>query len=200
MLSQYGINTWNRVTMFMAQTGVETANYNTFTEYTNADGTNAWCKNYDGGCLYLGRGAMQLTGKYNYQAAGNALGANFVNNPTSVAQLPYAFSTAGWFWQSHNLNSPADSGDVNKATKIINGGLNGIDARIALYNKAKQCIPQFGGGGGGGCTPQTYVVKSGDSLSSIASRFGTTVAKISSANNISNPNLIYVGQKLTIPC
>lgn len=45
----------------------------------------------------------------------------------------------------------------------------------------------------------SYTVKSGDSLSAIASRYGTTVAAIAARNGISNPNLIYVGQKLTIP-
>lgn len=45
----------------------------------------------------------------------------------------------------------------------------------------------------------TYTVKSGDNLSSIAARYKTTVGAIASANNISNPSRIYVGQKLTIP-
>lgn len=53
--------------------------------------------------------------------------------------------------------------------------------------------------GGAPSQPRTYTVKSGDSLSSIAVRFGTTVAKIASANNITNINLISVGQVLTIP-
>lgn len=45
----------------------------------------------------------------------------------------------------------------------------------------------------------TYTVKPGDTLTAIAIRFGTTVAAIASANNISNPNLIQVGQVLNIP-
>jgi murein DD-endopeptidase MepM/ murein hydrolase activator NlpD len=45
----------------------------------------------------------------------------------------------------------------------------------------------------------TYVVRAGDSLSGIAQRFGTTVDALQRANNISNPNLIYVGQTLIIP-
>lgn len=44
----------------------------------------------------------------------------------------------------------------------------------------------------------TYTVKSGDTLSAIARRYGTTVAAIVAENNISNPNLIYVGQVLRI--
>lgn len=44
----------------------------------------------------------------------------------------------------------------------------------------------------------TYTVKSGDTLSAIATRFNTTVSKLASDNNISNPNLIRVGQKLNV--
>lgn len=44
-----------------------------------------------------------------------------------------------------------------------------------------------------------HVVKPGDMLSGIAEQYGTTVAALMKANNISNPNIIYVGQKLVIP-
>ncbi len=44
----------------------------------------------------------------------------------------------------------------------------------------------------------TYTVVAGDNLSRIAQRYGTTVAALASANNIVNPNLIYVGQVLKI--
>ena len=43
-----------------------------------------------------------------------------------------------------------------------------------------------------------YTVASGDVLSGIAIRFGVTVAQIQGWNNIKNPNVISVGQKLTI--
>jgi GH25 family lysozyme M1 (1,4-beta-N-acetylmuramidase) len=46
---------------------------------------------------------------------------------------------------------------------------------------------------------RTYVVKSGDTLTVIAIKFGTTVAAIASANNIRNINNIRVGQVLVIP-
>ena len=43
-----------------------------------------------------------------------------------------------------------------------------------------------------------YTVAGGDALSGIAIRFGVTVAEIQQWNNIKNPNLLLVGQKLTI--
>lgn len=50
----------------------------------------------------------------------------------------------------------------------------------------------------GGSSQKVYIVKSGDTLSSIAAKFGTTYQKIARDNNISNPNIIYPGQKLII--
>jgi LysM repeat protein len=46
---------------------------------------------------------------------------------------------------------------------------------------------------------QTYVVRQGDTLFSIAQRYGTTVQVIQTANNLPNPNAIYAGQTLLIP-
>lgn len=43
-----------------------------------------------------------------------------------------------------------------------------------------------------------YTVKSGDTLSGIASKYGTTYQKLASMNGISNPNKIYVGQKIRV--
>lgn len=50
----------------------------------------------------------------------------------------------------------------------------------------------------GSSSTSTYTVRSGDTLSAIASRYGTTVSKLQSLNNISNANYIYVGQKLKV--
>ncbi len=48
-------------------------------------------------------------------------------------------------------------------------------------------------------TPATYTVKSGDTMSAIAARFGTTVKKIAKLNGIDDPSRIRVGQVLTLP-
>lgn len=61
-------------------------------------------------------------------------------------------------------------------------------------------IPPVNGGGstGSGTLTQTYTVQSGDTLSGIAQKFGTTTASLVQINNISNPNLIYPGQVIRI--
>ncbi len=48
-----------------------------------------------------------------------------------------------------------------------------------------------------GQTSRVYTVKSGDTLSSIASRLGVSVGHLVQTNHISNPNLIFVGQRLS---
>ncbi|MDF9409575.1 MAG: N-acetylmuramoyl-L-alanine amidase XlyA precursor [Pelotomaculum sp. PtaB.Bin013] len=45
----------------------------------------------------------------------------------------------------------------------------------------------------------TYTVQTGDTLFLIARRFGTTVERLIQANNIADPNTIFVGQTLIIP-
>ncbi|MFZ5440028.1 MAG: LysM peptidoglycan-binding domain-containing protein [Myxococcota bacterium] len=45
----------------------------------------------------------------------------------------------------------------------------------------------------------SYTIRSGDTLSSIAARYRTTVGALAQANGISNPNVIYAGRTLTIP-
>jgi len=70
---------------------------------------------------------------------------------------------------------------------------NGISNPNLLFVGKKLKIPS-------GSTPEVpYLVRKGDSLSSIASRFGVSQSALSSRNGISSPNLIKIGQKIIIP-
>ena len=46
---------------------------------------------------------------------------------------------------------------------------------------------------------ETYVVQKGDMLSQLAIDFNTTSAALIAMNNLENPDVLYVGQKLTVP-
>lgn len=85
------------------------------------------------GWLYRGRGLKQLTGRDNYRRCGNALGEDFVTHPDRLLLPVNAALSAGWFWSTNGLNAAADRGDVHTMTKLVNGGVNGLDKRAALY-------------------------------------------------------------------
>ena len=76
--------------------------------------------------------------------------------------------------------------------KVLLGGImSWIDrSNVEILSTANQNNTQ--------ATSNTYTVRSGDSLSAIAARFGTTVSALQSANNIRNANLIYPGQVLRV--
>jgi len=93
-------------------------------------------ENSGDGWRFRGRGIFQLTGHSNVFHAGKALGVDFVKDPDLIATAKYAALTAGWFWSTHNLNSPADGLDYTKVTKIINGGTIGLDDRIKHVQQA----------------------------------------------------------------
>jgi putative chitinase len=88
------------------------------------------------GAKYIGRGLIQLTGKDNYKAFGDAIGEDLVANPQLVEEPRYAALSAGWFWNRRQLNLLADKMDIDTLTKRINGGNIGIQDRIAKINKA----------------------------------------------------------------
>jgi LysM repeat protein len=56
-----------------------------------------------------------------------------------------------------------------------------------------------GQGGSGQASGEVYVIKKGDTLSTIAQRFGVSLADLQQLNKITNPDQITIGQKLQIP-
>jgi len=85
---------------------------------------------------YLGRGLIQLTGKENYERCGLAIGVDLLSNPDLLLDPRYAAMSAGWFWNKKGLNELADAQEHGQITKRINGGLIGLDDRIAKTTKA----------------------------------------------------------------
>ena len=77
-----------------------------------------------------------------------------------------------------------------KLNGLIADGLVGLTTLRALFEKKKSTanVPATG----------TYIVKAGDTLSKIAYNNGVTVHHLAGINNITNPNLIKVGQKIEL--
>lgn len=79
------------------------------------------------GWTYRGRGYIQLTGKDNYRAAGDALGLDLVGHPDLAAKPENASRIAVWYWE--NRVPEAAREDVRAATIAVNGKLNGFEDR-----------------------------------------------------------------------
>lgn len=92
------------------------------------------------GWRFRGRGLKQLTGRDNYRRCGVALAEDFISNPDRLLLPVNAALSAGWFWSANGLNAAADRGDVHTMTKIVNGGVNGMDKRAALYAQGMEAF------------------------------------------------------------
>ncbi|PXW18589.1 glycoside hydrolase family 19 protein [Pantoea sp. JKS000250] len=89
------------------------------------------------GYRYRGRGLIQITGKANYAALLKQLGADVVDNPDLLLGYRFAAMSAAAWWKNNGLNELADSDDVIRITRIINGGTNGLDDRKSRLSKSK---------------------------------------------------------------
>lgn len=87
------------------------------------------------GWKHRGMGLKQLTGKDNHKRCGDYLGVDLVANPELLLTPEFAARSAGWFWKTNNLNKYADVSDIKGMTKVINGGLIGIDDRTARFDR-----------------------------------------------------------------
>ncbi|MDK5209562.1 glycoside hydrolase family 19 protein, partial [Enterobacter hormaechei] len=103
--------------------------------YANRNGNGD--RNSGDGYRYRGRGLIQVTGKANYAALVKQLGVDIVKSPELLTQPQYAAESAAAWWSNHGLNAIADSDDVSRITRIINGGTNGLEDRKARLTKAK---------------------------------------------------------------
>ncbi|NUT73515.1 glycoside hydrolase family 19 protein [Pseudomonas sp. C1C7] len=92
------------------------------------------------GFRYRGRGLIQITGRTNYAACGEALGVDLVNQPELLEQPQYACLSAAWFWATKGLNTLADAGEFNSITRRINGGLNGLQDRLEIWGRARAVL------------------------------------------------------------
>ena len=90
------------------------------------------------GWLFRGRGLKQLTGRENYTRFGDSLNMSAEEAAAYVATPAGAVESACWFWDTNNLNNIADTDDVVKMTKKINGGNIGLADRQSRYAKAME--------------------------------------------------------------
>lgn len=94
------------------------------------------------------------------------------------------------------INHIASASTDTLVAEVMQGKYgNGETRKTVLGNKYKAVQDKINGKGNGAVY---YTVRSGDTLSGIASKYGTTYQKIEQMNSIANPNKIYTGQKLRV--
>ena len=128
---------------------------------------------------------------YNYSNSGNADSSNgyyTVQSGDTLSGIALKFSTT--------------SSKLAQLNSISNPNLIYVGQRL-LVNQSSNSNSSSSGQSSSTTTnteasAASYTVKSGDTLSGIASQYNTTVNQIASLNQLSNPNLIYVGQVLKL--
>lgn len=85
------------------------------------------------GARYKGRGYIQLTGRYNYKRAGEALSLPLEQKPELAEKPEIAAKIAVWFWKQRVQPNVTNFNDVRSVTKPINPGLNGLEDRKEAF-------------------------------------------------------------------
>jgi predicted chitinase len=85
------------------------------------------------GARYKGRGYIQLTGRYNYKRAGEALNLPLEQKPQLAEKPEVAAKIAVWFWKQRVQPNVDNFNDVRAVTKPINPGLNGLEDRREAF-------------------------------------------------------------------
>lgn len=149
-MAQAGCTTQKRSAMFIAQIGHESDGLRYMEELWGP--TPAQLK-YEGradlgnsqpgdGYRFKGRGPIQVTGRGHYtnlskwahQKGYVPSPTFFVDEPEKLSADQYGFIGAVWYWTTQRpLNDLSDRGDIEGATKAINGGLTHIEDRKRRY-------------------------------------------------------------------
>jgi putative chitinase len=141
-MTEFSINTPLRRAHFLAQVAHESGEFNYVEEIASGaayEGRRDLGNTQPGdGVRFKGRGLIQITGRFNYQACGAALGVDLISNPPRLSDDDLAARSAGWFWDWQQLNPVADRDDFEGVTYIINGGYNGYNDRLTKLQAAKR--------------------------------------------------------------
>jgi putative chitinase len=154
----YGIDTPMRQAMFLANVGHESAGLHYTTELW---GPTAAQQGYEGrkdldntqpgdGFRFRGHGLIQTTGRANHAAATERLRArfsdvpDFVAQPDLLAEPQWAALSAADYVDMKRLNAVADSGNFREYVRKVNGGFNGMDDRLRLYEAARAALEPNG--------------------------------------------------------
>ncbi|MGU3498028.1 C39 family peptidase [Mycobacterium sp. C31M] len=151
-LQQSQCTTPDRIAMWLAQIGHESGGLKYMEEIADGSGyegrTDLGNIHPGDGRRYKGRGPIQVTGRHNYTKLSEWAHAKglvptrsfFVDEPEQLATDEYSFLGAVWYWTvaRPELNSLADANDIDRVTRGINGGLNGLEDRKLRWQRCRE--------------------------------------------------------------
>ena len=133
----------------------------------------------------------QLDNDYNYSNSGNADSSNgyyTVQSGDTLSGIALKFSTTSS--KLAQLNSISNPNLIYVGQRLLVNQNSGLNSSSSSQSSSATTNTD--------ASAASYTVKSGDTLSTIASQHNTTVNQIVLLNQLSNPNLIYVGQVLKL--
>jgi predicted chitinase len=152
-MAEFGIDTPPKRNMFLAQIAHESGNLRWFAEKSpKRHVAEDFFKKYDfrkdlgnikagDGFKFRGRGAIQITGKRNYEQVGKALGIDLIENPELLEKPETAMRASAFWWKKSGLNShsagfPFDSLGVSVR-------VNGVAKKLRLPNHLRERTELF---------------------------------------------------------
>lgn len=215
---KHGCPTWVAQYANMNQTGLQANPWNegAYTcdvrQYSSAGRLDGW-----GGNLDLNKAYMDASGWQRMAAAGGNVqpAPQPIAPATGVENMDLLDLVAGVFngdYGNGSARATALGSRFNEVQQMVNhiAGAsaeelaketwagkyrNGSERKAILASRYDEVMAIVNGNVSNG---QTYTVKSGDTLSGIAAKHGTTYQKLAAKNGIANPNVIYPGQVLKI--
>ena len=147
-LQRFSINTPARMRHFLAQVGHESGGLRWMMELASGDA-------YEGrkdlgntmvgdGPRYKGAGAIQLTGRFNYQKFADFIKDPAVMDGAAYVANKYPFTSAGFWWHLNGMNADCDSGATcRQISARVNGRdpANGLADREVYYARALTTFP-----------------------------------------------------------
>ncbi|RYE32208.1 MAG: glycoside hydrolase family 19 protein [Hyphomicrobiales bacterium] len=145
LAESHAVTTRLRICHFLAQAAYESDGFRTLEEYGGA----AYFIRYEGrrdigntqagdGIRYHGRGIFQLTGRANYRRLSQIIGVDLEAEPERAKEPATSLRVAFAYWSERSINVAADADDIERVTKLINGGRNGLAERQRYLAKAKE--------------------------------------------------------------
>lgn len=147
-LERFKINTPTRIRHFLAQVGHESGGLRWMSELASGEAyenrTDLGNTSPGDGVKYKGAGAIQLTGRYNYQKFADFIGDQNVMLGHTYVAAKYPFTSAGFWWYQNGMNAICDSGaSYRQVSAKVNGRdpANGLTDRETYFARAIAVFP-----------------------------------------------------------